>query len=79
MGMGATKTIKVGHDGTSALTITGTSSKPSDLQVTPGSALSVSAGGAATFTIKSKSILGIYNVTFSTGCGSKVVTVVVLL
>ena len=79
MVVGGTKTIKVSHDGTSAIAITGTSSKPSDLQVTPGSFPSVSAGGAGTFTLKSKSALGIYNVTFSSGCGSKTVSVVVLL
>lgn len=79
MVLGGTKTIKVSHDSTSAIAITGTSSKPSDLQVTPGSIPNVSAGGAGTFTLKSKSTLGIYNVTFSSGCGSKTVSVVVLL
>jgi type II secretory pathway pseudopilin PulG len=79
LGIGGTKTIKVSHNSSSSVIITATSSKPSDLQVTPGSSTSIGAGGAATFTIKSKSSLGIYNVTFSTGCGSKVVPVVVLL
>jgi type II secretory pathway pseudopilin PulG len=74
-----TKTIKVSHDGTAGISITGTSSKPSDLQVTPGGAQSVGAGGFATFTLKSKKSIGVYNVTFSSGCGSKVVPVVVLL
>jgi len=79
MVVGGTKTIKVSHDSSSAITITATSSKPSDLQVTPGSLASISAGGAGTFTLKSKSTLGTYNVTFSSGCGSKTVSVVVLL
>ena len=79
MVLGGTKTIKVSHDGTSAMAITATSSKPSDLQVTPGSLPTVSAGSAGTFTIKSKSAVGVYNVTFSTGCGSKTVSVIVLL
>ena len=79
MVLGGTKTIKVRHNSSSPITITATSSKPSDLQVTPGSLTSVSAGNAATFTLKSKSVLGIYNVTFSSGCGSKTVSVVVLL
>ena len=79
LSMEGTKTIKVSHDGTGSISITGTSSKPSDLQVTPNSAQTVSAGGVATFTLKSKKSIGVYNVTFSSGCGSKVVPVVVLL
>jgi type II secretory pathway pseudopilin PulG len=79
LGIGGTKTIKVSHNSSSSVTITASSSKPSDLQVTPGSSASIGAGGAATFTVKSKSSLGVYNITFSTGCGSKVVPVVVLL
>lgn len=78
LGLDGTATIKVGHDGTSSLSITGTSSKPSDLQVTPGGAQTVAAGGTASFTIKSKKTLGIYSVTFSSGCGTKVVPVVVV-
>jgi Tfp pilus assembly protein FimT len=79
LSMEGTKSIKVSHDGTSNISITGTSSKPSDLQVTPGGSQSVGAGGFATFTLKSKKSIGVYNVTFSSGCGSKVVPVVVLL
>ena len=72
-----TATIKVSHNGSTSLSITGTSSKPSDLQVTGGTQ-SVAAGGFATFTIKSKRALGIYSVTFTTSCGTKVVPVVVV-
>jgi Tfp pilus assembly protein FimT len=72
-------TIKVSHNGNSSISITGISSKPSDLQVTPGGAQTVGAGSATTFTLKSKRSLGVYNVTFSSGCGSKVVPVIVLL
>ena len=79
LSMEGTTTIKVSHDGTGSISITGTSSKPSDLQVTPNSAQTVSAGGVATFTLKSKKSIGVYSVTFSSGCGSKVVPVVVLL
>jgi hypothetical protein len=79
LALNGTTTIRVSHNGSSSISITGTSSKPSDLQVTPGSALSIGAGSTGTFTIKSKRTLGIYNVTFSSGCGSKVVPVVVLL
>ena len=74
-----TATVKVSHDGTSAISISGTSSKPSDLQVTPGGNQSVGAGSVTTFTLKSKKSIGVYNVTFSSGCGSKVVPVIVLL
>jgi type II secretory pathway pseudopilin PulG len=79
LSMEGTRTIKVSHDGSSAVSITGTSSKPSDLQVTPGGAQSVGAGSASTFTVKSKKSIGVYSITFSSGCGSKVVPVVVLL
>lgn len=79
LSMDGTTTIKVSHTGDSSISITGISSKPSDLQVTPGGAQTVGAGTATTFTIKSKRALGVYNVTFSAGCGSKVVPVVVLL
>jgi Tfp pilus assembly protein FimT len=79
MGSEGTKTIKVSHDASTSVSITGTSSKPSDLQVTPGSAQTVGAGSATTFTIKSKRSLGIYSVTFTSSCGSKTVGVVVLL
>ncbi len=72
-----TATIKVSHNGSGSLSITGTSSKPSDLQVSGGTQL-VAAGGFATFTIKSKRALGVYSVTFSTGCGTKIVPVVVV-
>ena len=73
----ATSTIKVSTDSNTSLTITGTSSKPSDLQVSPGSQ-TVAAGGVASFTIKSKKTIGIYSATFSTSCGSKTVTVLVV-
>jgi len=72
-----TKTIKVSHDSSTSISITGSSSKPSDLQVTPGGAQTVGAGSVTTFTIKSKKTIGIYSVTFSSGCGSKTVGVVV--
>lgn len=72
-----TATIKVSHNGSSNLSISGSSSKPSDLQVSGGSQ-SVAPGGFATFTIKSKKTIGTYAVTFSTGCGTKVVPVVVV-
>ena len=72
-----TSTIKVSHSSTTSLSITGTSSKPSELQVTPGGAQSVSAGGSTTFTIKSKKTVGTYSVTFSSNCGSTTVPVVV--
>jgi len=79
LGFDGTATIKVSHDGNSSISISGTSSKPADLQVTPGGAQTVGAGSAVTFTLKSKKALGVYNVTFSSGCGSKTVPVVVLL
>ena len=73
-----TATIKISTSSSSSQTITASSSKPSDLQVSPANQ-SVSAGGTASFTVKAKKSLGIYSVTFSTGCGSKTVPVTVIL
>jgi type II secretory pathway pseudopilin PulG len=74
-----TTTIGVSHNGSSSISITGSSSKPSDLQVTPGGAQTVGAGSATSFTIKSKKSIGVYSITFSSGCGSKMVPVVIIL
>ena len=73
-----TATVKVSHDSQATLTVNGSSSKPSDVQVTPASQ-TIAAGGTGTFTVKSKKSLGIYTVTFSTSCGSKTVSVIVAL
>ena len=70
-------TIKVNHDAGVSLTVTGTSSEPSKLQVTPGTQ-TVAGGTSASFTIKSKRTLGSYSVTFSTSCGSKTVPITVI-
>lgn len=77
LGKDSTTTIKVSHSASTSLTITGTSSKSSDLQITPGSQ-TVAAGGTASFTVKSKGTTGIYSITFSTSCGSKAVPVTVI-
>jgi Tfp pilus assembly protein FimT len=79
MSQDGTTTIKVSHTADTSVMITGISSKPSDLQVTPGTAQSVGAGSNTTFTLKAKKSIGVYSVTFSAGCGSKVVPVTVLL
>jgi hypothetical protein len=71
-------TIKITLSSSSSQTITATSSKSSDLQVTPD-IQTVSPGGSANFTVKSKKTIGVYSVTFSTGCGSKTVPVSVIL
>ena len=70
-------TIKVSHSASVSLAITGISSKSSELQVSGGSQ-NVAPGGYATFTIKSKKLIGSYNVTFKTSCGEKVVPVTVV-
>ena len=78
LNMERTTTIKVKHSGSSAINISGSSSKPSELQVT-GGVQSVSAGSFATFTVKSKKSMGVYTITFSAGCGSTTVPVLVIL
>jgi Tfp pilus assembly protein FimT len=77
LSLDGTSTIKVSHNLGTSVSISGSSSKSSDLQVTPGGAQTVSAGGLATFTIKSKKGIGIYSVTFTSSCGTKVVPVIV--
>lgn len=79
MSANGTATIKVSHTASTSITITATSSKASALQVTPGGAQPVGANSETTFTLKSKGSIGVYSVTFSTGCGSKTVPVTVLL
>lgn len=79
MGKQATATIKVSHTSDSSVSITATSSKAAELQVTPTNSQTVAAGGSASFTLKSKRSPGTYSVTFSAGCGSKTVPVIVLL
>lgn len=74
-----TATIKVSHGSESSISVSATSSKPSDLQVTPGGNQTIDAGGTTTFTLKSKKTVGTYSVTFSAGCGSLTVPVIVLL
>jgi hypothetical protein len=70
-------TIKVSHNASVSLAISGSSSKSSDLQVSGGTQ-TVAPGGYATFTIKSKKNLGLYKVTFSASCGQKEVPVTVV-
>lgn len=77
MGLDGTATIQVSHTSDISLSITGSSSRPSDLQVTPGGTQTVGAGGTANFTLKSKRSEGTYSVTFTAGCGSKNVPVIV--
>jgi hypothetical protein len=79
LSLDSTTTIKVSHNGSSNVSISASSSKPSDLQITPGGGQSIAPGAAATFTLKSKRALGVYSVTFSAGCGSKTVPVIILL
>jgi hypothetical protein len=78
MSKNVTTTIKVSHSSTTSVSITGTSSKPSDLQVSPGGPQTVDANSETTFTIKSKKT-GVYSVTFSSNCGSKTIPVTVSL
>jgi len=77
MGTDGTATVTVKHGSTGSVSITGNSSKASDLQVTPNNAQTVAAGGSATFTIKSKKATGTYSATFSASCGEKAITVTV--
>lgn len=70
-------TITVRHDAGTTLTISGSSSKASDLQVSPGSQ-TVAGGSSASFTIKSKKSTGTYSVTFSTSCGTKTIPVIII-
>jgi Tfp pilus assembly protein FimT len=75
LSLSGTTTIRVGHSADTTIAITGTSSKPTDLQVTPGGAQNVAPGARTTFTLKAKKLIGSYSVTFSANCGSKTVPV----
>lgn len=70
-------TIKLSHNAGATLTINASSSKPSDLQVSPGAQV-VAGGSSASFTVKSKKAIGTFTATFSTSCGSKSVPVIVI-
>jgi len=76
LGLDGTTTIRVSHDAATSLSISASSSKPSDLQIT-GGAQSIASGATTTFTVKSKKTLGIYSITFNASCGSKTVSVVI--
>ena len=78
MSQEGTATVKISHNGSSNVSISASSSKPSDLQVSPGGSQSIAPGNTGSFTIKSKKSSGTFTVTFSAGCGTKVVTVIVL-
>jgi len=77
MGTDSTATVTVSHSSTGSVSITGNSSKASDLQVSPNNAQIVATGASATFTIKSKKTKGSYTATFSASCGEKGITVTV--
>lgn len=79
MSLEGTTTIKISHSSETSITVSATSSKPSELQVTPGGTQTIGAGATTTFTLKSKKSMGTYSVTFTAGCGSKTVPVIVLL
>lgn len=70
-----TTTIRVSQDSLLSLTITASSSKSSDLQVTPGGAQIVLPGISFTYTVKSKKTSGDYTITFTSSCGERVVPV----
>lgn len=78
MHLNGSATVKISHTSSSSQTVSASSSKASNLQVSPATQ-SVSAGGSGTFTLKSKKSIGVYSVTFSTGCGSKTIPVTVIL
>jgi hypothetical protein len=73
-----TTTVIIAHTSLSAISISGSSSKSSELQVSPGGSQTVLGGVAAIFTLKSKKLAGTYSVTFSAGsCGDVSVPVTI--
>jgi hypothetical protein len=69
--------VVISHNGSTSLSISGSSSKSSDLQVSPGGSQTVAAGGTATFTLKSKKSAGTFSATFSASCGTLTVPVTI--
>jgi type II secretory pathway pseudopilin PulG len=78
MHVDTTTTIQVSHSSTTSVSISASSSKASDLQVTPGGSQNVGARSSTSFTVKSKKV-GTYSITFSAGCGTKTVQVIIIL
>ncbi|HEX6716871.1 MAG TPA: hypothetical protein VF088_07155 [Pyrinomonadaceae bacterium] len=77
LSLNGSATINVSHNASTSLAITGISSRPTYLQVSP-SAQTVGAGGSTSFTVKSKKLIGTYSITFNSSCGSKTVSVLVV-
>jgi Tfp pilus assembly protein FimT len=69
-------TIKVSVTSSGSVSISGSSSKPSDLQVS-GGAQNVASGAYATFILKAKKV-GELTATFSSSCDTKIVPVVII-
>src|ERR1044072_5817509 len=65
-----TTDVVISHNATTSITINGSSSTASDLQVAPGGSQTVAAGGTATFTLKSKKSTGSFSATFAASCGT---------
>ena len=78
MANGSSTTIKVTNTSSTSVSVSANSSKSSDLQVTPNQAQTISAGSSVSFTIKAKKT-GVYSVTISSSCATKVIPVVILL
>ncbi len=77
MHQGESATVKVSVTSNALVSLTATSSKPSELQVSPGGSQNVGSGSFTNFTIKAKKA-GTYLVTFKSSCDTKVVSVTVL-
>ena len=78
LSLDGTTTVLIAHTSLSAISISGTSSKSADLQVSPGGSQTVLGGVAAIFTLKSKKSAGTYSATFSGGaCGDVTVPVTI--
>jgi len=72
-----TVSIKVTNNSSSSVSVSGSSSKSSELQVWPNQAQTISAKGSATFQIQAKKT-GLYIVTFTSGCDTKTVAVLIV-
>lgn len=77
LALDGTTTVVIAHNSLTSLSISGSSSKSSDLQVSPGGSQTAAAGGTVIFTLKSKKSAGTFSATFTASCGEVTVPVTI--
>lgn len=76
IGLDGVATVAVTHNSSSSVTVSSTSSKASELQLSPSNQ-TIAFGSIGTFTLKSKKAAGTFSATFSSSCGEQTVSVTI--